>query len=241
MKNLLLRNDEVKAIIEASEKKAGVSMESAVNSRPNLAATLFHLIGASVPINYEEEEEARRLYSSLPDDHARLRRVIALCGAPKTPQQLYLAAKAASWLGGCDEQTAKYAQAYLETAGWDRLFSGTVTEDGITVSRRARSRADLYAILAQAQENMGKNEVALANYAEAYRLEPFEAMYAVKLANVIEKSRSREEALRFLRQQLLSPYYRPLHYKDEHGNACINQTFRQLIDSHILRLQAEKE
>lgn len=239
--NLLLRNNEVDAIIEASEKKAGVSMESAVNSRPDLAAALFHLIGASVPINYEEEEEARKLYASLSDDHARLRKVIALCGTPKTPQQLYLAAKATSWLGGCEEQTAKYAQTYLESTGWDRLFCGTVTEDGITVSRRARSRADLYAILAQAQENMGKHEAALANYAEAYRLEPFEAMYAVKLANVIERSRSRKEALQFLLQQLRSPYYRPLHYKDEHGNACINQTFRQLIDAQILRLQTEKE
>lgn len=213
-------------------------MESAINSRPDLAAALFRLIGASLPVNYSEEDEAQRLYTKLQNDHERLSKVISLCGVPKTPQQLFIAATACSWLGGNDELTAKYAQEYLETPGWDRLSNGTMVEDGITISRWVRSRAEIYVILAQAQENLGKHEAALTNFAEAYRLEPYDAMYAVKMAGVIEIARSHKEALQFLRQQTHTPYYRPLHYKDEHGNHGNNQTFRQIIDSHIRRLES---
>lgn len=216
-------------------------MESAVNSRPDLAAALFRLIGASIPVNYTDEEEAQRLYAKLPNDHERLSKVISLCGTPKTPQQLYIAATAYSWLGGNDELTAKYAQQYLETSGWDRLSYGTMIQDGVTISRWAKNRAEMYVILAQAQENLGKHEAALTNFAEAYRLEPYDAMYAVKMAGVIEHARSRKEALQFLKQQTLTPYYRPLHYKDEHGNRGNNQTFRQIIDSHILRLESKED
>ena len=63
-------------------------------------------------------------------------------------------------------------------------------------------------------------------------------MYAVKMAGVIETARSRKEALQFLKQQTLTVHYRPLHYKDENGNHGSNQTFRQIIDSHILRLES---
>lgn len=218
-----------------------LSMESAVNSRPNLAAALFRFIGASIPADYTEEEEAQRLYAKLLNDHERLRKVISLCGVPKTPQQLYIAATASSWLGEDNALTAKYAQEYLETPGWDSLSYGTIVEDGITISRWARSRAEMYMILAQAQENLGKHEAALTNLAEAYRLEPYNAMYAVKLAGVIEHARSHKEALQFLKQQTLTPYYKPLHYKDENGKNGNNHTFRQLIDSHILRLQSQEE
>ncbi|WP_283607757.1 hypothetical protein [Faecalispora anaeroviscerum] len=178
------------------------------------------------------------MYTKLQNDHERLRKVISLCGIPKTPQQLFIAATACSWLGGNDELTAKYAQQYLETPGWDLLSSGTMVEEGITISRWARSRAEMYVLLAQAQENLGKHEAALTNFAEAYRLEPYDAMYAVKMAGIIETARSRKEALQFLKQQTLTSYYRPLHYKDEYGHHGSNQTFRQIIDSHILRLES---
>lgn len=216
-------------------------MEFAANNRPDLAAALFRLMGATVPVQYSVEEEARELYSALPNDQERLRKVIALCGEPKTPQQLYLAARAGSWLGGCDQQTAKYAQAYLETTGWSQLPAGSVVEEGITVNRQARHRAHMYAILAQAQENLEKHETALTNYTEAYRLEPYEAMYAIKIADIIAKCRSRKEALRFLQQQKLTHYYRPVSYLDEHGNRSHNRTFQQVINSHILKLEAIEE
>lgn len=215
-------------------------MESTANNRPDLAAALFHLIGAAVPVSYPQEEEARHLYDTLSNDQERLREGNCPVRHPQTPQQLYLAARAGSWLGGTDEQTARYAQLYLDTEGWGQLSADTVIEDGITVSRRARHRAELYAVLAQAQENLGKHEAALMNFTEAYRLEPYEAMYAIKMADIICKCRSRKEALQFLRHQKLAHYYRPVSYTDEHGNRCHNETFRQLIHAHILKLESEQ-
>jgi hypothetical protein len=72
---------------------------------------------------------------------------------------------------------------------------------------------------------------------EAYHLEPYNALYAVKAADVIAKSRSREEAVNFLHNQKSSAYYLPTKYIDPQGNHCRNDTFRQLIDSHMLKLQ----
>lgn len=213
-------------------------MEFAAVSNPDLAAALFRLMGANVPVEYSCEAQARHWYDSLSTDQQRLQKVLMLCGTPQTPQQLYLAARAASWLGGMDEQTAQYAQAYLESPGWSALPSGSITEQGIVVDRRIKQRAELYAILAQAQENLGKHEIALANYQEAYRLEPYQAMYALKAADILWKHRSRKEAMNYLRHQKSSPYYRHTVFTDERGNREHNDTFRHLIDSHLLKLES---
>lgn len=213
-------------------------MDFAAVSSSDLAAALFRMIGASVPTEYSCEEKARQLYDSFSNDHERLQKILSLCADPHTPQQLYLAARACSWLGGLDQQTIQYAQAYLETRGWSALPTGTITEQGIMVSRQARYRAEMFAILAQAQENLGKHEIAQENYQEAYRLEPYQAMYALKTADILLKCRSKKEALQYLQRQKSTHYYRHDVFVDEKGNRQRNDTFRRLVDSHLLKLEA---
>ena len=212
------------------------------NDRSGLAAALFHLLDPSVPCRRGDEEKAAELFASLETDRKRLLKILSLCEEPSTPKELYLAAKAGSWLGNSHaEETVRYASAYLETPGWIELPYHMVSENGILVSQGDRCRAQVFEELAQAQEHLHRYEAALSNFAEAYRLEPYNAMNAIKMADVVVKSRSRLEALNFLNQQKFSRYYQPVEYTDAQGMRHRNDTFRQVLDSHILKIRSAEQ
>lgn len=215
-----------------------ITAEKAMADQSDLAAALFCTMGASVPHSKDLEVEAQKLALSLSGREERLLKVIALCGVPCTPKQMYLVATAYSWLGSkYNKEIIHFASKYLDTDGWNELPQGTKTENGITVNRSATCRASVLISLAQAQEDQGEYEAALVNYMEAYRLEPYNAMNAVKAAELISKYRSKREALYFLHNQQSSDYYLPVKYTDTQGNRCRNDTFQQLILSHILKLE----
>lgn len=209
---------------------------------PNLAAALFFVLGETVPHPRSLEAEANRLKKNIKDREKILLKVIELCGSPQMPKQLYLIAKAYSWLGQkYYEKTIQSAGSYLRTSGWNELPNRTKEEDGITVNCAAARRASVLIDLARAQEGLGRLEPALFNFMEAYRLEPYSAMDAIKAADVVAKLNGGEEALMFLRQQKESAYYAPIKYTDAQNNPCINDLFKQLLDAHILKLQENKQ
>ncbi len=208
----------------------------------NLAAALFFVLGETVPHRRSLEDEANRLKDDIKDREKILLKVIELCGSPQTPKQLYLIAKAYSWLGKkYYEKTIQSAGAYLRTAGWNELPNRMKEENGITINYAAAQRASVLIDLARAQEGLGRLEPALFNFMEAYRLEPYSAMDAIKAANVVAKLHGREEALMFLRQQKESAYYVPIKYTDARNNSCFNDVFKQLLDAHILKMQENEQ
>ncbi len=216
-------------------------MVELTNNNDDLAAALFSALGESVPHRRSLEDEANRLMEEIQDRDKLLLKVIELCGEPKTPKQLYLTAKAYSWLGQrYYDQTIRYAGEYLHTEGWSELLNRTKEENGIKINYAAAHRASVLIDLAKAQEGKGHLESALFNFMEAYRLEPYSAMDAIKAANVIVKLHGREEALAFLSQQKQSKYYDSVKYTDLQGNIRRNDLFKQLLNAHILKLQEEK-
>ena len=214
-------------------------MPSPSRDQTELAAALFYVAGGAVPHKYELEGEAKRLAQTIKDRSKILLRVVELCGKPVTPCQLYLVTRAYSFLGNTyAKETEKYATAYLITAGWQDLPRKTVGEDGIPVNGAAASRASIVLDLAAAEEHLGKLDAAVSHYLEAYRLEPYRAMYAIKAADGMVKQGRKEEALAFLRQQKENRYYTPVKYRDGQGNMRRNDTFRELLNAHILKLEA---
>lgn len=210
------------------------------NDNSDLAAALFDTLGATVPHNQSLENKAKELSFEISDREKCLLKVIELCGTPTTPKQLYLVAKAYSWLGAkyCKE-TIHFSELYLNSDGWSDLPHRTITENGIMINLASSCRASVFIDLAQAQEGEGNYEAALVNYTEAYRLEPYNAMNAVKASDVIAKSRSKEEALNYLRNQESSNYYVPVKYVDLQGNQCRNDTFQQIISAHIRKMKTK--
>jgi hypothetical protein len=217
-------------------------MEELPQSNEDLAAALFSLLGETIPHRRSLEDEANRIKSEITDREKLLLKVIELCGNPQTPKQLYLTAKVYSWLGKkYYDQTIQYAGEYLHTEGWNELPNHAKIENGIMINYAAAQRASVLIDLAKAQEGTGHFEAALFNFMEAYRLEPYSAMDAIKAADVIAKLHGREEALMFLRQQKLSHYYGPVKYTDTIGNVHRNDVFKQLLDAHILKLQKNEQ
>jgi tetratricopeptide (TPR) repeat protein len=217
-------------------------MEDLKTENSDLAAALFFVLGESVPHRRSLEDKANQLKDEINDREKILLKVIELCGEAQTPKQLYLIAKAYSWLGKkYYEKTIEFAGQYLHTPGWNELPSRTKEENGITVNYAAAQRASILIDLGRAQEGLGRLESALFNFMEAYRLEPYSAMNAIKAADVVAKMHGREEALMFLCQQKESAYYDPAKYTDVFGNLHHNDVFKQLLDAHILKLQENKK
>ena len=214
-------------------------MPNPSNNQTELAAALFYVAGGAVPHKYELEVEAKSLAAKLGGRAQILLIVVELCGKPETPRQLYLVTRTYSFLGNrYARETEKYAAAYLVTEGWQELPRKTIGEDGIPVNGAAASRASIVLDLAAAEENLGKLDAAVSHYLEAYRLEPYRAMYAIKAADGMVKQGRKEEALTFLRQQKENSYYTPVKYRDGQGNLRRNDTFRELLNAHILKLES---
>jgi tetratricopeptide (TPR) repeat protein len=217
-------------------------MPDLITENHDLAAALLFVLGETVPHRRSLEDEANQLKDKIKDREKILLKIIELCGDPQTPKQLYLVAKAYSWLGKkYYEKAIQSAGAYLRTSGWDELPNHMKEENGITVNYAAAQRASVLIDLARAEEGLGRLEPALFNFMEAYRLEPYSAMNAIKAGDVVAKLNGKEEALLFLRQQKESAYYPPIKYTDARNTVCRNDLFKQLLDAHILKLQENKQ
>ena len=81
----------------------------------------------------------------------------------------------------------------------------------------AQPYADLLRDLAQAEQALGKFDKAQAHFAEAYRLEPYNAMNAVKIADCIVRRSGRAEALRFCGSSVNPPVLNRLNTKISMG------------------------
>lgn len=204
----------------------------------DLAAALFYILGESVPHPVSLEKEAMLLRDKIVVREKLYLKVVELCKPQETPKQMYLTEKAYSWLGKkYYEKAIYYANEYLHTQGWSELPYGTKKEDGIEINYGAALRASVLVDLAKAQQGIGHFDSALFNFMEAYRLEPYSAMDAIKVADVIMKLHGREDALLFLEQQKKSRFYIPLKYTDSQGNTRYNDVYKRLLDAHVFKLK----
>lgn len=205
-----------------------------------LAAALFSLMGEELPHDRQKEAEAAQRRKQMPDDRQALLSILALCGKPETPQQLYICAKAYSWLGvAYSEKAAQAIEAYLASPGWSGLPSGTVTEEGIRVSLRVRQQANLYLDLGSAYAAEENLEKAASAYMKAYDLEPYRILCAVNVSNLLVRRGKKKEAMKFLVQQKKMPYYRTQHFHDKNGQMCYNTFFRDSLNRQIEKLKKD--
>ncbi len=203
-----------------------------------LAAALFSLIGEELPHDRQKDAEAAQRRKQMPDDRQVLLSILALCGEPKTPQQLYICAKAYSWLGAAySEKAVQAIEAYLASPGWNELPSGTVMEEGIRVSLRVRQRANLYLDLGSGYAAAENLEKAASAYMNAYGLEPYRILCAVEVSNLLVRRGKNKEAMKFLVQQKKAPYYRTQRFRDKNGQMCYNTFFRDSLDRQIEKLK----
>lgn len=209
-----------------------------VKTDVELAAALFSLMGEELPHDRQKDAAAAELRKQIPDGRQALQSILALCGEPETPRQLYICAKAYSWLGPTySEKAVQTIEAYLASYGWDDLPSGTVVEDGIQISLRVRQRANLYLDLGSAYAAGGNLEKAASAYMSAYGLEPYRILCAVEVSNLLVRRGKKSEAIEFLIQQKKTPYYRTQRFRNENGEMCYNTFFHDTLNLQIEKLK----
>lgn len=205
-----------------------------------LAAALLSLAGEPVPHDAGRETEAAGLRKQAGSDENALRAVLALCGEPHTPQEYYLCEKACSWLGGEEAgRLIRCAEAYLLSAGWDALPSGTVEERGIRIDLADRVRACVLSELAGALSRENRCSEAESRWMEAFRLEPYRAAYVSAAAAMLVRLGREREALDLLLNQRKSFYYRPVSYREASGEKKVNDDFRRAVDLAAAKLSRE--
>ena len=204
----------------------------------DLAAALFSLLGEPVPHNPRREAEAAVCRKRAGSDEEALRLVLDLCGEPATPRETYLCEKACSWLGeDYRRRLIRYAEAYLDSAGWDALPAGALEERGLRIDQADRIRAKILAELAGALGAERRYEEAESRYRQAFRLEPYHAAYAASAAAMLVRLGRDGEALDFLLNQKKCFYYRPAAYRDFSGAKKRNDDFRITIDLVLAKLE----
>lgn len=203
-----------------------------------LAATLFSQLGESIPHEKGLEAQASELEGRLSSTEKALQEVIRLCGDPVSPCQYYVCAMAYSLLGKeyCRE-TIRWAEQYLHSDGWAELSGKVLEENGITVESGNLYLAKLLRAAALAHESLDEPDQAYSLFHRVYALEPYNAMDAIKSADLLAKTRSRKEAYDFLLEQKNSMYYQPVRYLDVFGHPQKNDLFRRLLDAEILKYQ----
>ena len=207
----------------------------------SLAASILALLGEPVPHHAAEDAEATALRQKFPDDDSLLLKAAELCGTPQTPEQLYLCTKIYSWLGRqYAEKIAACAEAYLASAGWNALPAGIIEECGVKVDLAARSRAEIFSILGSAYAGMHKYQKACAAYYRAHQLEPYRIDYVIEISDVLVHSEKPQEAIDFLTEQKLSPYYKTVKYRNACGKMCFNSEFRDSLDHRLAALRARQ-
>ncbi len=207
-----------------------------------LAAALLSLLGEPVPHDPRRDAEAVLIREKLPDNRSALLKAAELCGGRQTPDRLYLRTKIFSWLGRrYDAETAKCAEAYLASPGWDALPQGTADERGVRVDLGAQSRAGVFSDLGGAYAGLGDFAKACAAYAKAYELEPYRIGYAVELSNALVLYGRGGEALEFLRRQKKSPYFRTVKYRGVTGGLCRDSSFRDALELQLAALEQRLE
>ena len=205
-----------------------------------LAAALFSLLGEPVPHGLEREAEAAACRKRAGSDGDALLLVLSLCAPPRTPQEYYLCEKACSWLGGeYGRRLIRYAEGYLDSAGWDALPSGTVEERGLRIDLADRVRAGVLSELAGALCAERRYEEAQSRYLQAFRLAPYNAAYAASAAAMLVRLGKESEARDFLLNQKKNFYYRPAAYRDLSGEKKRNGDFRSTVDLTISKLFPE--
>ena len=205
-----------------------------------LAAALFSLLGEPVPHDPGREAEASACRERAGSDADALRTVLDLCSEPHTPQEYYLCEKACSWLGGeYRRQLIRYAEQYLDTAGWKALPADIIEDRGLRIDPADRSRAGVLSELAGALSGECRYEEAESRYMQAFRLEPHNAAHAASAAVMLVRLGKEREARDFLLHQKKNFYYRPVAYKDLSGEKKVNRDFRSTIDLTLAKLFSE--
>jgi tetratricopeptide (TPR) repeat protein len=233
-----------------------VDPEKKKNANIDLAEVLLEIKFPSNPPAQEKlplelsakkhNKEINRLLAQCPTRQSVLDKVIELCGMPETPRQKYL--RAIAYTLSKDDNREKAVQAlelYLSGEPFEGAYRNVHHYRGnkaFTLEEEKKTHlGEMYSCLGKVYETQQSFKPAIFNYTKALELTPFDPRSYCRISAVQTKKNQTTAALNILKNAQKSPYYKPVKCKSESGDTIIDDSFKKVIDNHILDLEKKIE
>lgn len=218
------------------EKKTGANID--------LAEELLYAPALST--GEVHDKKLIKILQKCPTRQAVLDKVIELCGPPETPRQKYISAIA--YIRSKSEHRDNAIRAielYLAGEPYEGAFKNSIHTWG---SKQFTPEEELKIHLAQMYANLGKAyegkyayNQALPCYSKEIELTPFYPGPYCRSSSIHIKKNQLTAAMNVLQHAKKTRYYKPITYKTIDGDTVTEDTFKKVIDNHILALEKKIE
>ena len=214
------------------------------NANIELAEAL--LSAQTLPAGEKGSRQIEKILKQCSTRQAILEKVIELCGEPATPRQRYICAVAYT-RGKADyrDKAIQALESYLANSPCEEAYKNahhiwgnkSLSAD----DERKIHLADMYAHLGKAYEDSHAFSQALASYNKELELTPFDAAAYCRISSAHVKKNQMTSAMNILLSARKSHYYKPIKYKTASGDTVTDDTFKKVIDNHIIDLEKKIE
>jgi len=177
---------------------------------------------------------------------AVLDKVIELCGEPETPRQRYISAMA--YMRSKSEQrdnAIRCLELYLANQPYEEACKNARhiwgSKEFTPDEEKKIHLAEMYAHLGKAYEGKYAFNQALPCYSKEIELTPFYPGPYCRASSIHIKKNQLTAAMNILLHAQKTRYYKPITFKTSAGDTVTEDTFKNVIDNHILDLEKKIE
>lgn len=205
------------------------------------------LAAGSLPAGEKvNSKKIEKILSKCTTRQSVLDKVIELCGEPETSRQRYIIA--AAYMRSKTEDREKAIEAiekYLAGTPYEEIYQNEHHFRGSKEFSPEEERnihlASMYAHLGKEYESLYSFNKALSCYKKESDLTPFYPAPYCRASSIHIKKNQMTEAMNVLLSARKTRYYKPITFKTAAGDVVTDDTFKTVIDSHILDLEKKIE
>lgn len=192
--------------------------------------------------NDSDKKQIDAILKQCPTRQDVLNKVIELCGDPVTPRQRYIIAQAYAWSKTeFRRQAIIHIEQYLSNPLYEDAYKNhhhTFAYKQFTLNEEKNIHlSEMYSYLGKGYEGEYEFDKALLCYKKEQEFAPYWPSPYCHICEVLIKQNKLNEAMETYMLAKKSLYYKPIKYKDLIGKSCSDNTFKKVIDGHIIDLQ----
>lgn len=199
-------------------------------------------IDGKKPSSTAMNREIEKIMKQCPTRHLVLEKVIELCGEPETARQRYICA-IAYVRGKADyrEKAIHYLEMYLANPPYEKAYLSIHHKWGNKEFSADEEKqihlAEMYSHLGKAYESIHAYNQAIVSYNKELEMTPFYPSPYCRISAMNIRKNQLASAMNILLNAKKTRYYKPLKYITQSGDTVTEDTFRKVIDKHILNLE----
>lgn len=225
------------------------SPEKKLNANLDLAEALLAAQNLSADENstvVKKSKKVEKVLQTCTSRQAILDKVIELCGDPAAPRQKYIRAVAYTRAkADYREDAIKALELYLADAPYENSYKNEHHFWGRKPFSREEEKkihlADMYYHLGKEYEGKHSFNQALTCFNKELELTPFYPGPYCRISSIHIKKNQLTSAMNTLLGAKKTSCYKPLKYKTPAGDQETDDTFKKVIDNHILDLEKKIE